>query len=138
MKQLHKYFRDYTEKELIKIKFKHCEGCKHLCTLGSAASYSAEKKSDDESLVFAHKYCKYFENTGKRRIVYPDICPYGIKEEGIKLNEETHEKFVDFMEYCRLCKYKDLTGNDQPCDECLSHPTNFESSKPVNFKKKEQ
>ena len=28
-------------------------------------------------------------------------------------------KIVRFDEYCNKCKYKDTSGTDNPCDECL-------------------
>ena len=48
------------------------------------------------------------------------------------MNEETHEKFVNFA-YCQICKSANLTEKDEPCNSCLTNPVNFESSKPVKY-----
>ena len=40
---------------------------------------------------------------------------------------------VDFDEFCPTCKHNKLTDTDYPCDECLEHPTNQESHKPVKY-----
>lgn len=47
------------------------------------------------------------------------------------------EKFVEFDEYCDICKYKDVKGYEDPCNECLDNPVNEDSHRPVNFKKDE-
>lgn len=41
---------------------------------------------------------------------------------------------VDFETYCKLCKYKDVLQSDEPCTSCLEQFSNYNSSKPVNFK----
>lgn len=46
------------------------------------------------------------------------------------------EKIVKFHVYCPLCDYKDLMETLEPCNECLSHPTNTNSCLPVNFQRK--
>ena len=43
-------------------------------------------------------------------------------------------KEVYFNEYCSKCKYKDTLESDDPCDECLTNPSNIDSHKPINFK----
>ena len=45
-------------------------------------------------------------------------------------------RIVDFEKYCDLCKYKELNSFADPCDDCLHHPANIDSHKPVNFEKK--
>ena len=45
-------------------------------------------------------------------------------------------KLVDFEEYCKTCEYKDLEDNLDPCNECLEHPVNLYSHKPVKWKEK--
>ena len=40
---------------------------------------------------------------------------------------------VDFNTYCKLCKYKDVLETDDPCNECLDHGWNWNTSKPVNY-----
>lgn len=42
-------------------------------------------------------------------------------------------KEVYFYEYCETCKYKDLKENEEPCEECLSEPTNLYSHKPIKY-----
>lgn len=50
---------------------------------------------------------------------------------------ELTEKEVYFGEYCLLCKFKDCSEEDDPCNECLTYPTNTNSHKPVNFEETE-
>ena len=38
------------------------------------------------------------------------------------MNEKTDYKEVDFKKYCPLCKYSDLNGFENPCDDCLTWP----------------
>lgn len=47
---------------------------------------------------------------------------------------EDHNKIVDFNLYCPLCKYKKLTEEKTPCDECLAKPVNLNTHRPVYFK----
>ena len=50
------------------------------------------------------------------------------------MNEEQY-KMVFFHIYCESCKYsdvKDETG-EEPCNECLSNPTNLYSHKPIMY-----
>ena len=54
------------------------------------------------------------------------------------MNEKTDYKEVDFKKYCPLCKYSDLNGFENPCDDCLTWPVNFGTSKPMNFREKEE
>ena len=39
--------------------------------------------------------------------------------------------FVRFDKYCKTCKHEKLEENEPPCDECLEHPVNLHSHKPV-------
>ena len=41
-------------------------------------------------------------------------------------------KQVHFNEYCHTCKYANKNEDEDPCDECLAHPVNLYSHKPVN------
>lgn len=43
---------------------------------------------------------------------------------------------VDFYKYCRTCKYEENDENEKPCYECLKHPANINSRKPINYKEK--
>ena len=49
---------------------------------------------------------------------------------------DNSEKEVYFYEYCKTCKYSELKGDEEPCNECLENPTNTYSHKPVNHKEK--
>ena len=43
-------------------------------------------------------------------------------------------KEVQFDKYCKKCKHKIKNENEEPCDECLSEPTNLYSEKPIKYK----
>lgn len=45
-------------------------------------------------------------------------------------------KEVYYHEYCKKCKYKNKTENEDPCFECLDEPVNLYSHKPVNYEEK--
>ena len=47
-----------------------------------------------------------------------------------------NEKEVSFYDYCPTCKYYDISGDEDPCDECLGCPMNYNSTKPINWKEK--
>ena len=42
-------------------------------------------------------------------------------------------KIVAFEVYCSKCKYAKTEDMEDPCNECLTNPTNINSHKPVNF-----
>lgn len=46
------------------------------------------------------------------------------------------DKEVYFYEYCKTCKYQNKSKTDEPCNDCLSIPTNTDSHKPVNWEEK--
>lgn len=46
-------------------------------------------------------------------------------------------KEVYFCDYCISCKHHDKQGTEEPCDECLSNPTNLYSHKPVKYEEKD-
>lgn len=46
---------------------------------------------------------------------------------------ENRELIVEFDKYCKTCQHKDLAETDPPCDDCLEHPTNLHSNKPVCY-----
>ena len=50
---------------------------------------------------------------------------------------EDDYKEVDFHKYCDICKHKELTGWESICEECLDHPVNQYTDKPVNWEVKE-
>ena len=51
--------------------------------------------------------------------------------------DETTEMEVNFKYYCKLCKYENLEETKDPCNDCLDHPSNINSRKPIRFKEKE-
>ena len=46
---------------------------------------------------------------------------------------ELNDKEVFFVKYCEICKHKDVPETEDPCNECLEHPSNKGSHKPVNW-----
>lgn len=46
----------------------------------------------------------------------------------------TEQKIVDFNKYCNICQHKFTKDTEEPCNECLTHPTNENSYKPINYK----
>lgn len=49
---------------------------------------------------------------------------------------ETTEMEVQFDYWCPKCVHKDLEETKDPCNECLDHPMNTNSTKPVRFQEK--
>ena len=47
------------------------------------------------------------------------------------------EVFVDYVVYCKTCKFKDLEGWKDPCNECIGTPVRKNTTKPVNYVKEE-
>ena len=45
-------------------------------------------------------------------------------------------KEVYFDQYCKSCKHEKLKEEENPCCECLRHPTNEYSHKPVMYEEK--
>lgn len=43
---------------------------------------------------------------------------------------------VYFDQYCETCKHRDTKEFEDPCNECLSNPTNLYSHKPVRYEEK--
>lgn len=46
-------------------------------------------------------------------------------------------KEVYFNEYCPKCEYEKSPDSEDPCNECLTYPSQPYSHKPMNFKEKE-
>lgn len=46
-------------------------------------------------------------------------------------------KEVYFNEYCLKCEYEKSPDSEDPCNECLTYPSQSYSHKPINFKEKE-
>lgn len=49
----------------------------------------------------------------------------------------SNEKAVYFDFYCKRCLYEKKSELGEPCFECLAHPVNWNSHKPVNYEEKE-
>ena len=46
--------------------------------------------------------------------------------------------FVDFHKYCPKCKHVNVNEVHDPCNECLEHPANENSEKPVKFEERKE
>lgn len=49
-----------------------------------------------------------------------------------------NQKFVAFEAYCDKCKYAELPGWKDPCNECLKVGGRENTQRPVNFEEKEE
>jgi len=49
---------------------------------------------------------------------------------------KTKDKEVYFDQYCPTCFYNAKKESDDPCDECMEHPSNVDSHKPINWEEK--
>ena len=49
--------------------------------------------------------------------------------------EESYKE-VYFDQYCKKCKHGKLKEEEKPCCECLEHPINTYSHKPVMYEEK--
>ena len=47
------------------------------------------------------------------------------------------EHIVRFDEWCSKCRDQKVDETKDPCDECLSYPTNTDTTQPVLFKEKD-
>ena len=45
-------------------------------------------------------------------------------------------RIVSFGEYCSKCEYEKKKENEEPCNDCLEHPTNLYTDKPTGFEAK--
>lgn len=45
-------------------------------------------------------------------------------------------KEVYFNEFCKKCVHEKAKETEEPCCECLSEPTNWNSHRPVKYKEK--
>ena len=50
---------------------------------------------------------------------------------------EDNYKEVYFGIFCQSCRYSYKKDTDEPCCDCLAHPENLNSHRPVNWKGKE-
>lgn len=49
-----------------------------------------------------------------------------------------NKKFVAFEAYCKKCKYEELDGWKDPCNECLTVGGREGTEKPLKFEEKEE
>lgn len=49
---------------------------------------------------------------------------------------EIQEREVRFDIYCKKCEYQKLKETLDPCNDCLAHPSNNNTEKPVWFREK--
>lgn len=52
------------------------------------------------------------------------------------MNDGGKTRIVEFWRFCETCKHKDESDAEDPCNECLSNPTNEYSRKPVNYEER--
>lgn len=43
---------------------------------------------------------------------------------------------VSYEKYCGICKHSDCPESADPCFECLDHPLNYYTDKPVNYEER--
>ena len=53
------------------------------------------------------------------------------------MSSNNYQKEVLFGTYCSKCKHEKKAETDDPCEDCLNHPVNTYSHKPVDFEEKE-
>lgn len=51
------------------------------------------------------------------------------------MEQTNNTKEVNFNRWCRRCKHRRLPENEEPCEECLTNPVNYDSHKPVKFER---
>lgn len=51
---------------------------------------------------------------------------------------EITDQFVDYFIYCKTCKYRELDGWKDPCNDCMNTPVRKNSTKPINYIKQEE
>lgn len=57
-----------------------------------------------------------------------------INQEEINMDEDYREVYFD--QYCKTCQYDIRLEEDWPCTECLEHPVNEHTHKPVKWELK--
>lgn len=45
---------------------------------------------------------------------------------------------VNYEKYCEICKHLDCPESADPCFECLDHPLNYCTDRPVNWEAKKK
>lgn len=51
---------------------------------------------------------------------------------------ENVDKIVEYVLFCHRCKHLGKNQYEEPCNACLSNPSNVNSRKPVNFELDEE
>ncbi len=54
------------------------------------------------------------------------------------MSDNTRYRLVNFAYWCPKCKYGDQKEIMDPCNDCLNFGGNIETSKPVEFKAKDE
>jgi len=44
------------------------------------------------------------------------------------------EKIVEFYKWCSKCEHRNVAEAEEPCNECLTYPVNYDSKRPINYK----
>lgn len=52
------------------------------------------------------------------------------------MSTDNEYREVDYAKYCKICKHVDCPESADPCFECLDHPLNYYTDKPVNYEEK--
>lgn len=52
------------------------------------------------------------------------------------METESKLKEVYFGTFCPLCTFINKNDDEEPCEECLRHPGNWDSHRPVKFVKR--
>ncbi len=49
--------------------------------------------------------------------------------------EGQNEREVLYSQYCKTCRHVNVPETEDPCNECLTYPSNIDSHKPINYEK---
>jgi hypothetical protein len=52
--------------------------------------------------------------------------------------ESNNIKEAYYHEYCNKCKYCETSDAEDPCNDCLNQPFNYDTHRPINYKPKEE
>ena len=54
------------------------------------------------------------------------------------MTPDSEYREVNFEKYCGICKHLDCPESADPCFECLDHPLNYCTDRPVNWEAKKK
>lgn len=54
------------------------------------------------------------------------------------MSTDNEYREVNYEKYCGICKYSDCPESADPCFECLDHPLNYCTDRPVNWEAKKK